>query len=336
MQNDADFIEYSRQGRNKSKFKNRELKVIFLGTPEFGAIILEGLVKNNYKPCLVVTAPDKRVGRKQIITPPLTKILAQKYKIPVTQPDKIKNLKVKIENLNPDLGIVSAYGQIIPKEILKIPKYGFINVHPSLLPKYRGPSPIQAAILNNEKETGVTIMLIDEKIDHGPILAQQELEFSIFNFQFSNKSQNSTTKITYEELSKKLAELSIELLVKTIPKWINSEIIAQPQDESKATFTKIIKKEDGKIDWSKPAQEIERQIRAFYPWPGSFSFWKKNSKILRVKILEADVLKSEDPKQFCVKCGKDYLLIKKLQIESKKPITSEEFKRGYYGYNFVL
>jgi methionyl-tRNA formyltransferase len=290
-----------------------KLKIIYLGTPEFGAVVLEGLIKNNYKPILAITAPDKPAGRKQILTPPPVKTLAQKHKILVLQPTRIGS---RLSGINPDLGIVSAYGQIIPKDILKIPKYGFINVHPSLLPKYRGPSPIQTAILNGDQKTGVTIILMDEKIDHGKIISN-------FQFPISNK------KITYQKLSQKLAELGAELLIKTIPKWINNEIKPQPQDESKATYTKIIKKEDGKIDWSKPAEKIERQIRAFYPWPGSFTFFKKNGKILRVKILEAEISKEEKPKQLCIKCGKNYLAIKKLQPENKKPMTAEDFKRGY-------
>ena len=208
------------------KIGNCKLKIVFMGTPEFGAIILEKLVKTPYKPILVITAPDKPKGRKQILTPPPVKQTAQKYDIPVEQPEKIGNWKLKIENLSPDLGIVAAYGQILPKTILDIPKYGFLNVHPSLLPRWRGPSPIQYTILNGDKETGVTIILMNEKMDHGPILAQRELEFSIFNFQFPN-------------LCDKLAELGAKLLIETIPKWINGEITPKPQDESKATYTKF-------------------------------------------------------------------------------------------------
>jgi methionyl-tRNA formyltransferase len=211
------------------------LKIVFLGTPEFGAIILEKLIKANFKPVLVVTSPDKPVGRKQTLTPPLVKVVAQKYKIPILQPEKILNLKPQISNLQPDLIVVAAYGQILPKEILDIPKYGSLNVHPSLLPKYRGSSPIQYAILNGDKETGVTIILLDEKIDHGDILA-----ISNFESQISN--------LTSGELSKELANFGAELLVKTIPKWMKAEIKPRPQDNSKATYTKNFKKEDGKID----------------------------------------------------------------------------------------
>jgi len=346
-------------------------KIIFIGTSEFGAIILDKLAKNDFKPILVITTPDKPVGRKQVLTPSPVKVMAQKRKIPVEQPDKIRNLKLEIRNLKPDLGIVAAYGNLIPKDILDIPKYGFINVHPSLLPKYRGPSPIQTAILNGDKETGVSIILMDEKMDHGPILAQRELKFSIFplgsrwdptgsqrdNFstriplgsygipegQFSNKSQTSNSKITYKELHNKLAKLGTELLIKTIPKWIKGEIKPIPQDESKATYTKILKKEDGRLDWRKTAEEIERQIRAFDPWPGSFTFWPVlKDTLIRVKILKAGVFKYPNGKKYpigkvlvvpqneiAVQCGKDFLVAEKLQLEGGKIMGSEEFLRGH-------
>lgn len=302
-----------------NKEQRTELKIIFMGTPGFGAIILEGLIKNNYKPALVITAPDKPVGRKQILTPPLVKIIAQKYKIPVEQPKKVLNYKLQATRMKPDLIIIAAYGEIIPKEILEIPKHGCLNVHPSLLPKYRGPSPIQAVILNGDKETGTTIILIDEKMDHGPIIANRQLPIS-------------DPKITTDELSKELAALSIDLLVEIIPKWINGEIKARPQDESKATYTKIIKKEDGKINWKKSAIEIERQIRAFYPWPGTFTFWKGK----RIKILKAEASKTAPENNLAIKCGKDYLIIKKLQPEGKKPIEINDFLRGHPDFiNFI-
>jgi len=306
------------------------MKIVFIGTPEFGAIILEGLIKANYKPVLVVTAPDKPVGRKQVLTPPPVKILAERYKIPVIQPDKILDSRFQILDSEPDLVVVAAYGQILPKEILEIPKFGCLNVHPSLLPKWRGPSPIQSTILNGDKETGITIILMNEKMDQGPILAQRELEFSIFNFQFS-------------KLHNKLANLGTNLLIETIPKWTKGKIKPKPQDDSKATYTKILKKDDGKIDWKKSAEEIERQVRAFESWPGSFTRWeKKDKKILLIKILKARLLKVIDSKNYpigktlvapqneiCIQTGQGFLIIEKLQLEGKKEMSSEEFLRGH-------
>ena len=294
---------------------SNNLKIIFMGNPGFGSIILKGLLENNYRPVLVITSPDKPVGRKQILTPSPVKVIAQKYSIPLLQLLRIGKggarrrregggssvVKLKIKNLKPDLIIVTAYGQIIPKEILDIPQYGSLNIHPSLLPKYRGPSPIQTAILNGDKKTGVTIFLMDEKTDHGKIISN-------FQFSISNK------KISHPELSKKLAKLGAELLIKTIPKWIKGEIKTQPQNESKAIYTKILKKEDGRINWSESAENIERKIRAFYSWPGTFTFWQKK----RLKIIEAEIKdlnkdltpgKTFEENNFlCVKCKNKSLI----------------------------
>lgn len=304
------------------------MKIIFIGTPEFAATILEKIAHSEYKPVLVITAPDKPVGRKQIITPPPVKIIAEKNKISVAQFEKIQDSKLKIQNLNPDLIIVAAYGQIIPKEILNIPRLGCLNIHPSLLPKYRGSSPIQTTILRGDKETGVTIILMNEKMDQGKIVD-------------SIKHQVSSG-ITCKELSKELAEIAGKLLIETIPKWEKGEIKPKTQDESRATYTKILKKIDGKIDWQKTAEFIERQIRAFNPWPGSFTKFQNSDKNYRVlKILKATVLKEEKNagspgKTFLsgngkigVKTGKNFLIIELLQPEGKSPMASEDFLRGH-------
>lgn len=347
------------------------LKIIFLGTPEFGAIILKKLIKHipsfvlspymssfslslhgPFQPVFVITAPDKPVGRKKILTPPPVKILAEKYNIPVLQPEKIKNYKFTIEGYEPDLIVIAAYNQILPKEILEIPKYGSLNLHPSLLPRWRGPSPVQHTILAGDKNAGVTIILMDEQTDHGPILAQRELGASIslnpketpkkITFQSSNESISPLAEITRVELNKKLTELGAELLVETIPKWIKGKIKPQAQDESKATFSKILKREDGKIDWKKPAIEIERQIRAFESWPESFCLFCKRKNWLRLKILKANVLKQTSKGPFgspgktflapddkiAVQTGKNFLIITELQLEGKKPITSKDFLKG--------
>ena len=281
--------------------ENKEIKIIFLGTPEFGAIILEGLIKSGHKPFLVITEPDKPIGRKQIVTPPPVKVLAGKYNIPVVQSAKISEYTQEIEKLRPDLIIIAAYGQIIPKVILEIPKYGCLNVHPSLLPKYRGPSPIQSAILSGEEKTGVTIIRISEKLDAGSILSQQEIELD--------------QKETFESLHDKLAEVGTRLLIETIPRLLAGKLPPLPQDETKATYAKILKKEDGKIDWKKSPKEIERQVRALNPWPGTYTLY--NGK--RLKILKAEVVGGK-------------LMIRELQLEGKKPTTFEDFLRGHPNY----
>jgi len=305
------------------------MKIVFIGTSEFGAIILEGLINLKFKPTLVITIPDKPVGRQQILTPPPVKVVAEKYSIPVLQPEKIENCKSEIENLKPELIIVAAYGQILPKDILDIPKYGTLGIHPSLLPKYRGPSPIQYAILNGEKETGVTIILMDEKIDHGPIIAQCSAKIE--------------EKETAKSLHDKLANLAISLLLNTILKLQQGLIIPKSQNEREAIFTKILVKSDGKINWRKTAQDLEREIRAFNMWPGSFTFWEKDDKILRIKVLKADVYSKPghllnypvgktlilSKNEIGVQCGKDILIIEKLQLEGKKETLTTDFIKGH-------
>jgi len=305
---------------------NQKPKIIFLGTPEFGAIILEKLIKADLKPALVFTMPDEPVGRKQILTPPPVKIIAEKYGIRYLQTKKVQEFKSDIEKINPDLIISAAFGQIFPKDILDMPRFGGLNVHPSLLPRHRGSSPIQGAILKGDKETGVAIILMDEQLDHGPIVAEsQHIEID---------------KLYFKELTIKLAEIGGDLLVKTIPLWLEGKIKPNPQDDSKATFIDKIKKEEGKIDWNKEAEEIERQIRAFTPWPTSFTFWQKSDKLIQVKILKARVLISDNkypiaktlaipPKEIGIQCGKDILVVERIKQEGGKEMSSEEFLRGH-------
>jgi len=301
------------------------MKTIFLGTPDFGAIILERLIKSGNKPFLVITEVDKPIGRKQIMTPSPVKVLAGKYDIPVAQPDKISDWNLEIKNLKPDLGIIAAYGQILPKDILDIPQYGFLNVHPSLLPKYRGPSPIQTAILKGDKKTGVSIIRISEKMDAGPILSQKEMEL--------NQGE------TFLSLHDKLAEVGAELLLDILPKLSKGKAYFINQEEKEATYTKILKREDGKIDWQLPAKNIERQIRAFDPWPGSYTVWENR----KIKIKKARLFRNPGNAKYPVgkvlvvldneigiQCGDgDFLAVEVLQLEGKKEIKADDFLRGY-------
>lgn len=269
------------------------MKFVFFGASEFSVKVLDILYQNSFVPELIITTSDKPKGRGLKLRPNPVKIWAQKNNIIYT---------TDYSRLTTDYSffIIAAYGKIIPKEILDIPKYGTLNVHPSLLPKYRGPSPIQSFILNGEKETGVTIMLTDEQMDHGPILAQQELEIS---------------NLTYKKLEEKLAELGGKLLIETIPKWLKAEIKPQEQDHSKATFTKKITKEDGLTDLkNEPAEIIERKIRAFTPWPGVYFFI--NGK--RLIITKAELADSG-------------LKIERVKPEGKNEMDFEDFLRGYKG-----
>jgi methionyl-tRNA formyltransferase len=306
--------------------KKGKIKTIFIGTPDFSVPSLRALIEDaQFDIMAVVTQPDKKVGRKQIITPPPVKVEALKYNIPVFQPDKILNLKSEILNLKPDIIIVMAYAQIMPENMLKIPKYGCINVHASLLPKYRGASCIQAAILNGDKETGVTIMKMDKGLDTGPILAQ--------------KSVNISSSDTAGTLYRKLSELGAETLTPTIKEYISGKIAPQGQDNSIANYIGLLKKEDGKIDWKKTAALLERFIRAMNPWPGAFASLKIKNNYLLLKIIEVEhrPIKINNYKigeiflygnDIAVQCGQDSLIIKKLQLEGKKAMTSKEFLLG--------
>ncbi len=279
------------------------MKYIFFGTPEFAAIVLEKLVEAGIPPALVVCAPDKPAGRKKIITPPPTKILAEKYNIGVLQPETLANFKSQITNHKPDFFVVAAYAKILSREILAIPRLGTIGVHPSLLPKYRGVSPIQSAILNNEKETGTILFLMDEGVDHGPVLAQEKLPIANSN---------------YEKLLKELAELSGDLLIKTIPKFVEGKVTPLPQNEAGATYTKKFGLEDALVDLKNdPPKQIWLKIRALNPEPGvATALELKNGKKIRLKLLEADF---KDNK----------LELKRVQPESKNPMSYKNFLNGY-------
>jgi len=279
------------------------MKFIFFGTPEFAAIILEKLIQAELMPEAVICNPDKPTGRKQIITPPPVKVLAQKYGLTIYQPKDKNELLEIIKKLQPDLAIVAAFGMLFPKEILAVPKYGFINIHPSLLPKYRGPTPIQTAILNGDEKTGVSLFLIDEEMDHGPILAKRELEFPISNFQFPI-------------LSQKLAELGADLLIETLPDFVVGKITPLPQNELQATYTKKFSTQDAYIEpkdleeaqekGGDKAVEIDRKIRALNPEPGTFTLSLSKGGLKRTKLLEAKIIDGK-------------LKITKIQVEGGKP-----------------
>jgi methionyl-tRNA formyltransferase len=307
------------------------MKYIFFGTPQFAAIILEKLIEAGFVPEAVVCNPDEPIGRKKIITPPLTKIIAQTNKIPVWQPGKleIRNWKLEIDKLgNIDFAIVVAYNKIIPQTILDTLPAKFIGVHPSLLPKYRGPSPIQSAILNGEKETGTDLFLIDKDVDHGPVLASAKCKIS--------------EKDNYETLEKKLAELGGKLLIENLPKYLSGKIKPQEQDHLKATFTKKFSTEDGCVDLEKDSPElIFNKIRALNPDPGVFTFIQTKNGKKRVKLLEAklnpthtDVYGTKDEtlrqglRLSSAECPQDKLELLKVQPEGKKPMSFKDFQNG--------
>ncbi len=299
-----------------------------MGSGDFAAIILEKLSSSPFRPTAVFTQPDKPVGRKQVLSPSPAKKIAASLGLNFFEPKSLKNEEAirLIKSLTPDIIIVADYGKIIPKNILDIPKYGALNIHPSVLPKYRGATPIQYTILSGDQKTGVSVILMDELVDHGPIVATADYEPEIY-------------KIGRVELTKKMADLGAELLIKILPRWFSGEIKPVPQNESAATYTKILSKEDGKINWEKSVKEIERQVRAFEDWPGTWTEWpeeNKKIKIFRAEIADNSTGGGKPGKIFiarngemAVDCGTGSLLIKELQLEGKNKITGKEFLRGY-------
>lgn len=293
-------------------------KIIFFGTQEFGRGILDALIKsNNFEIVGVFTQPDRPVGRKQEIQKSPVKNLAEELGLKIFQPESLKNYSMP--NLDADLNIVCQYGLIIPQTVLDSTKKGSINIHTSLLPRYRGASPIQSAILNGEKETGITIMLMDSKMDHGPILAQEKVIISPDD--------------TYQTLSEKMLPVANELLLKTINGYLEGKIIPQEQNHEEATLCKIFTREDGQIDFNKSAVEIYNQFRGLNPWPGVFTFYdNKRVKLLNIKPVEKNI----EPGKFVVEngrlfigCTEGALEIFELQIEGKKSMNAKAFINGY-------
>lgn len=306
------------------KMKRKKLKIVFMGTPRFGEIILNKISKSIYRPSLVITSSDKPVGRGRIITPPPVKKLAQKLKIPVIQIEDSKEIINHLKKVNPDLVIVSAFGKILPREVISFPRFSCLNIHPSLLPKYRGPSPIQQAILDGVKETGVTIVKMTERVDAGPIIAQRKIEIGSSG---------------YRELEEKLALLGADLLIKILSDWIKGKIKPRNQDEKKATYTRIVKKEDGKIDWSEHAKLIERKMRAFEEWPKIYTFLEGKRYIILEGESQEEVkggprgefgkiyLAPND--KIAIQCKNSYFIIKKIKPEGKKEMKIEDFLKGH-------
>ncbi len=295
----------------------KAIKTIFFGTHNFATTILQGLIDdNNIDVVLVVTQPDKPVGRKKILTPSPVKLLAEKHNINLEQPHSLKNWEPHIEKW--DIGITAQYGLIVPNHILETPQYGMLNVHTSLLPKYRGASPIQSALINGEKETGITIIKMDEGLDTGPILLQKTIIID--------------KEDTYITLDSKLAPIASQALLEAIPKYINGSILPSIQDDSKASYCKQFSREDGKINWNKSASEIFNQYRGMNPWPGIWTTWEnKRLKLLNIKISDekinpGEVLVLEE--RLIAGCGVNSIEVIELQLEGKKAMNPKTFING--------
>ncbi len=311
-----------------------------MGTAEIACPSLCALLsRRDFSIVAVVTQPDKPSGRHLKKTSPAVKTLAQEKNLPILQPLRARDETFieKLKELSPDLIVVMAYGQILPEKILSLPKFGCVNVHTSLLPKYRGAAPIQWAIANGEIETGVTIMKMDAGMDTGPILTQRPTPIS--------SNDNAQT------LHDRLAKLGAELLIETIPDYVAGKIQPRPQPEG-ASYAPKIKKEDGRLDWSQPAQVLWNRIRAFTPWPGAFTSWSPSFSLFRsqdtlkrelqpqlLKIWRAEPTNPPSTKPgevlqadglgIVVSCGEGALRILELQLESGRRMSAQEFLLGH-------
>jgi methionyl-tRNA formyltransferase len=237
-------------------------RIVYFGTPEDSVYPLEYLIKMGIRIAGVYTQPDRLAGRGRRTQAPPVKVFAQNNKLDVVQPKSLRSREVvsQLESIAPDLIVVAAYGQFLPKEVLRVPRFGCLNIHPSMLPKYRGPSPVATAIRNGDSMTGVTIIMVDQGMDSGPILAQEEE--AVF------------PKDTTLSLSHRLFTRGAELMVKVLPRYLQGELDLEPQQEENATFSKKLTKNDGAVDWSLPAESLQRQIKAYTPWPGTFTLWE--------------------------------------------------------------
>lgn len=299
------------------------MRIVFMGTPDFAVASLTEIAKK-HSVVGVFTQPDKAVGRKQILTPPAVKVKAEQLGIPVYQPTTLKDgtaLSV-MEELSPDAVVVAAYGKFLPAEILHFPKYGCINVHGSLLPKLRGASPIQWSIVTGERETGITTMLMNEGMDTGDML-----EKAVLPIEYDD---------TFETLHDKLADLGAGLVCSTLEKLEQGEITPVPQNESFATYAPIIKKEMGRIDFSKTADEIRNLVRAFNPWPSAFTFIDGK----RLKVLSATVadchhsgecgILIDNKNGICVSAGNGTAItLDRVQLEGSKACFGADLLKGH-------
>lgn len=299
------------------------MRIIFMGTPEFAVPSLEHLVNNKYQVCGVYTQPDRLFGRGQHPLAPVIKKVALGLGMPVYQPASLKDkaTAAEIAALGPDAIVVAAYGQILPQALLDIPRLGAINLHPSLLPRYRGAAPVAAAILAGERFTGVSVMLMAAGLDSGPVLSQARVAIA-----------DSDTTGT---LTDKLSRVGASMLGEVLGRWSRGELTPRPQDDSLASYSPAINKEDGEIRWQMPAQDIWRRVRAYQPWPGSFTRWQgKRLNIIAAAPSgeaasgEAGGVVALAGDAFGVRTGEGVLAVSQVQMEGKRVMSGTEFLRG--------
>ncbi len=301
------------------------MRVVFMGTPEFAVPSLEHLVINRYQVMAVYTQLDKPAGRGRSPVASPVKRAAVDWNLPVLQPTSLKTAEAvaQLGDFHPDVIVVAAFGQILPQTVLDIPGHGCINIHPSLLPRFRGASPVAAAILAGDEFTGVSIMLMDKGLDTGPVLARAAIAIS---------PQDNTGLLTL-----KLSVVAARLLQEVLVRWLRGEITPQPQSEAEATYCRPITKEAGEIDWHLSAVDIWRRVRAFNPWPGCFTRWQgKQLKIIEAAPISGDgtleagrvAALAKEGLAFGIHTGDGILGVSKVQLEGKRAMTAAEFLRG--------
>ena len=305
------------------------MRVVFMGTPEFAVPCLEHLLLNQYQVVAVYTPPDKPAGRgRTLVAPPLKRVAAG-WQLPVVQVADFKNSEAvaQLAGWQPDVIVVFAYGKILPQSVLDIPRYGCINIHPSLLPRFRGAAPVAAAILAGDEFTGVSIMLMDRGLDTGPVLSRAQIPVS---------RQDTTGSLTA-----KLSQIAARLLQEVLVHWVRGELTPQPQNEAEATYCKPISKEEGEIDWSLPAADIWRRVRAFQPWPGCYTTWQgKQLKIIEAvplpegstsetgQVVDLTPLRGGSTAAVGVASGDGILGVCQVQLEGRRAMSAAEFLRG--------
>jgi methionyl-tRNA formyltransferase len=299
---------------------NSSLRIVFMGSPDFAVPVLNALAAR-YPVIGVVTQPNRPAGRGRTLNPPAVKAAALRLGIPIIQPEKLRlpEAMSQLQDWDPDLIVVAAFGQILRSAVLDLPRFGCINVHGSLLPRWRGAAPIQAAILAGDTETGISIMKMDPGIDTGPVLSQRSIPIA--------------AEETGGSLFEKMSILGAELLLETLPRYLGGELVPQPQPEEGATYAPMLKKEDGLLDFTQPAIALERRVRAFHPWPGTSLDWKGGP----LKVLHASTSSAKSPGsgyrlmlEGCpaVGTGEGILVLEEVQPAGKKPMPGKAFLAG--------
>lgn len=304
--------------------RENPLRAVFMGTPRFAVPALDTLASSPAVDVVAVyTSPDRRRGRGRLMEPSPVKARAQELEIPICQPPTLRKTDAVAEfaELNPAIVVVVAYGRLLPAAVLDIPRYGCLNLHPSLLPRHRGPSPVPGAILSGDATTGITLMLLDEGMDSGPVIAQR-----IRSIGPGDDAENLTTELFQD---------GAVLLSETLPAWLSGGVDACPQDDALATFTSKMERGDGLADWNRPAEILWRQQRAYTPWPGLHTGWQgQGLKLLTVAPLPnrhaqpGEVVRA-DGDRLAVGTGEGLLEIQRLQLEGRRPAEAADFVRGY-------